>query len=427
MNASFLLAWRTLVRGHVLGLLLLATILDHVFLPGLVRSNGTTEGWREMFVRVVPGSVFLVTALALVACACGFFARDRESSRLALTTVRPASGFSVAVGRWLALCLVGALVLLLNAGLTMYRLSPAPACQHHVRPAMPSVATVARAMLEDYLKDPQTPEAVRKAPRSTVLELLANKESDRYDVIAAGRSLRWPFPPDVLKGERKPTLRVRFATAFEMKTPLKGEFAIDAFIATVTNQTQSVLDLPLRSVAQAMTTVQTVDGVATLPLSFANTGSETVMLRPRRDLELLLPADAFGWNLVRAMFEMFATLALLSGFGLFLSSALSRPVAIFTALISILVALMVPSVVDQFPDELGTTLVNRLGLSISRAIRLSTSVVSEADPISDLATDTCIEWFALAKCLVINALAFPLAFLAASAFLIRRKALPDHT
>lgn len=427
MRASFLIAWRTLVRGHVLGLLLLATVLAHVFLPVLVRSNGTEAGWREMLVRVVPGSVFLVTALALVCCACGFFARDRDQSRLALTAVRPASGFSVALGRWLALCSVGALVLLLNAGLTVGRLSSAPACQHHIRPAMPSVAVVARAMLDDYLKDPQTPEAVRKAPRATVLELLANKELDRYDVIAAGKSLRWPFPSDALENAQKPCLRVRFATAFEMKAPLKGAFGIGAFAAVVTNQTQSVLDVPLQASTSPVTAVESVEGVSSLPLSFVNTGTETVMLRPRRDLELLLPADAFGWNLLRASLQMFASLALLSGFGLFLSAALSRPVAVFTALVAISVALMVPSVVEQFPDELGTTFANRLGLGLSRLIRGATALVTEADPIADLATDTCIEWSALAKCLALNAVAFPLAFLSLAAHLIRRKSLPDRT
>lgn len=429
MKASFLLAWRTLVRGHVLVLLLLAAVLDHVFLPLLVRSNGTSEGWREMFVRVVPGSVFSVTALALVCCACGFFARDREQSRLALTAVRSASGFAVALGRWLALCAVGALVLALNAGLTAFRLSSAPDCQHHIRPAMPPVTTVARAMLDDYLKDPKTPEAVRKAPVSTVLELLANKESDRYDVIAAGQSLRWPFPPDVFekKDGRMPSLRVRFATAFEMKTPLKGRFDIANLTTAVTNQTQSVLDLPLQAAAETRTSVETVEGVASLPLSFANTGRETVMLRPRRDLDLLLPADGFVWNLLRASLEMFATLALLSGFGLVLSSALSRPVAIFTAIVAIAVALMVPSVVEQFPDELGTKFADRMGLAISRLIRNTTSLVTEADPISDLATDTCVEWWNLGKCLLVNGFALPLVSLVLSAFAIRRKSLPDRT
>ncbi|MGN0852456.1 MAG: hypothetical protein ACI4Q3_03670 [Kiritimatiellia bacterium] len=426
MTASFLLAWRTLVRGRVLALLLAATALDHLFLPLLVRSNGTAEGWREMFVRVVPGSVFLVTALTLVACACGLVARDRERSRLALAVLRPASGFAVVLGRWFALCAVGALVLLLNAGLGAFRLSSAPRCQHHVRPAMPPVATVARAMLEDYLADPQTPEAVRKAPRGTVLELLANKELDRYDVIAAGQSMRWPFPPNALDGADRPALRARFATAFEMKKPLQGTFAIADFVATVTNSTQSVADFPLRRAASPLTAVAVADGVASLPLSFANTGTETVMLRPRRDLELLLPADAFGWNLLRASLQMFATLALLSGFGLFLSAALSRPVAVFTALVAIAVALMAPGVVEQFPDELGTTFANRLGLGISRFIRMATSLVTAADPVSDLATDTCIEWPDLFRCLLVNAGAVPLAFLSAASLLIRRKALPDH-
>ena len=42
MKASFILAWRALVRSHVLTLLLVATALAHAFLPALVRSDGTS-------------------------------------------------------------------------------------------------------------------------------------------------------------------------------------------------------------------------------------------------------------------------------------------------------------------------------------------------------------------------------------------------
>ncbi len=419
MRQSFLLAWRTLVRGYVLLVLLLATVLDHALLPALVRANGTADGWREMFVRVVPGSVFVFTCLALLACACGLFARDREASRLALSIVRPVSAFSIACGKWLALCAVGACALGFNAVLTGIRLADAPACFHHVRPTLPSAAVVAHDLLEDYLKDPKTPERVKKAPRSTVLALLASKESDRYDVVAAGASVNWPFPTDTVRDDGQTLVRVRFATAYELRAPLRGRFVWGANAAAVSNATQSVLTLPL--VKATNSTVVAGEG-----LTFTNTGTESVMLRPRRDLELLNPADAFLWNLLRASLQMFATVALLAAFGLFLSSALSRPVAVFTALVVATVALMAPGVVEQFPDELGTSLANRIGLAFARAVQDVTSAATAATPVSDLATDTCIERRALFVSFVRDALAVPFVFLALSAVLARRKPLPDR-
>ena len=97
MRDSFVLTWRALVRGHVLSLLLAATALAHAFLPAIVRGDGTEAGWREMFVRAVPGAAYAFIAVAALSCACGLFAQERERFRLSLTVVRPASAFGVAV------------------------------------------------------------------------------------------------------------------------------------------------------------------------------------------------------------------------------------------------------------------------------------------------------------------------------------------
>ena len=115
MRDSFVLTWRALVRGHVLSLLLAATALAHAFLPAIVRGDGTEAGWREMFVRAVPGAAYAFIAVAVLSCACGLFAQERERFRLSLTVVRPASAFGVACGKWLALCAASAAALALSA------------------------------------------------------------------------------------------------------------------------------------------------------------------------------------------------------------------------------------------------------------------------------------------------------------------------
>ena len=49
MAESFLLAWRALLRGHVLTALLVLTALAHLLLPAIVRSDGTDAGGQEVF------------------------------------------------------------------------------------------------------------------------------------------------------------------------------------------------------------------------------------------------------------------------------------------------------------------------------------------------------------------------------------------
>ena len=221
MRESFKLAFRALVRGHVLTLLMVATALVHFWMPSLVRSDGTAAGWREMFVRAVPGSVYAIVVLTLLACACGLFAQERERFRLSLTVVRPISAVAVAAGRWLALCAVAACALAFNAALTAARMPSPPRCLHHFAPALPPPVETAKVMMADYLADPATPEAVKRAPKSAVLSLLTNKEFDRYDVVPSGATMAWPFAPE-LATRSDLLVRVRFATQFELRAPLEG-------------------------------------------------------------------------------------------------------------------------------------------------------------------------------------------------------------
>lgn len=424
MKAAFQLAWRALVRGHVLTLLLAATALVHVLLPRLVRGDGTSAGWREMFVRAVPGATYLVAALAVLVCACGVFSQERTRRRLALTVVRPASLFGVALGRWLALCAVSALVCAFTAVCTLFRVSDAPRCMHHTAPALPPPVETARVIMADYLQHPETIEdpvlraVVTNSPPAAVLRLLTNKELDRYDTVAPKATVEWPFDP-ALAEVPEAGVRVRFATQLDLSSTFAGTFSLADWHASISNRTQSVLDVPLVRGARGQ-------GAGPCVLRFTNTGDKTVMLRPRRDLEVLVPADSFDANLARAAVQMFETLALLAAFGMFLSAALSRPVAVFTALVALIVFLMAPSVVDSFPDGISVALVDRIGLVLARGSSFLASFVGEAQPISDLATDTCIEWGCLARGFLVDAVALPAVLLSLSALLVRNKPLSDQ-
>ena len=410
MRESFRLTLRALVRGQVLTLLLASVALIHALFPAIVRGDSTPAGWREMFIRAVPGSVVAVVVVAVLACACGFFSRERETCRLAQTVIRPASAFSIAVGRWIALCAVAAAALGLNAVLTLVRIPDAPNCRHHLAPKLPPPVEVARQMMEEYLKDTSTPEAVKKAPRHRVLELLTNKETDRYDAIKPGESQAWTF--DIGGACSGLVVRACFSSAFSLRMSTRGKLALGDLSAIVSNNTQAVVEFPLEGVQSA--------AVATNSLVFTNTGTAPVMLRPRRDIELLLPADPFVANLVRATLQSFATIALLAAFGIFLSAALSRPVAVFTALVLLAVALMVPSAVEQFPDELEISFANRIGLWLSRGVSFATASFVAPSPVSDLASGRCIEWPALARTVLEDLVAWPTALLGLAAVLVRR-------
>ena len=414
MAESFLLAWRALLRGHVLTALLALTALAHLLLPAVVRSDGTAESAREVFLRAVPGSVYTVLCVALLACACGLVARARESHRLALAMVRPVSAGAVVFGPLLALVAVAAVVLAFNAGLTCAR-GGWTDCRHVYAPELDPPEKAARQMLQEILANTNTPQEVRSAPRHRLLSILIGREVDRYESIPPGRDMAWPFPDEAASVPEGVVARIRFSTQFNMRASLSGVVTLGPWSAAVSNNTQAVLEIPLARVG--------ADGTDGVPrLRFRNTGKSTVMLRPRRDVEVLTPADSFGMNMLRATGEMLCVIACLCAFGLFLSTALSRPVAVFTALVFLVVTEMAPAVLEQYPESLGLPLTDRVGLWLSRGVAFATSAVAGPQPVSDLATGTCVEWSALGYAALVDAVVAPFVLLSCAAYLVRRHA-----
>ncbi len=417
MAESFLLAWRALLRGHVLTALLALTALAHLLLPSVVRSDGTEAVQSELFLRVVPGSVYVVLCVALLACACGLVARARESHRLALAVVRPVSAGAVVLGPLMALVAVAAVVLAFNAGLTCVRGGWAD-CRHVYAPELEPPEVAARQMLQEILASTNTPKEIRSTPQHQLLSILIGREADRYEVIRPGGDLELPFLAEAAEASDGVTARIHFSTRFNLRASLSGVVTFEKWSATVTNNTQSFLEIPL---AVAQERDPPVEG--NVPkLRFRNTGRSEVMLRPRRDVELLTPADAFGMNMLRASCEMLCVIAFLCAFGLFLSSALSRPVAIFTALVAVTVTEMAPAVLAQCPETLDLPFTDRIGLWLSRGVVFATSAVAEPEPLSNLATGTYIKWADVGRAFLVNAVLAPLALLSFAAFLVRRRA-----
>lgn len=419
MIESFLIAWRALLRGHVLTALLVLAGLAHAFLPFIVRSDGTDVGGREMFLRAVPGSVYSVLCVALLSCACGLLARERESNRLALAVVRPVSAFTVVLGKLLALVAVAAIVLAFNSALTCAR-GGWKGCVHVYEPVLEPPEIAARRAMEEMLKDTNTPQEVRSAPRHTLLTILTGREIDRYDTVPASHAIQWPFASEAANAATGLVARIRFSTQFNTRAEVSGAVTFGPWSSPVSNNTQSIIELPLLRTSSA-----NAEGPLS-PFVFSNKGTSSVMLRPRCDIQVLSPADSFAMNILRASCEMLFVIAFLCAFGLFLSSALSRPVAIFTALVMLLVSEMAPAVVAQYPDALDLSFTDRMGLALSRWITFATSAWSSPQPLSDLATGTCVEWKSLLRTFAVDALAGPLVFVSAAAFLVRRRATASH-
>ena len=156
-------------------------------------------------------------------------------------------------------------------------------------------------------------------------------------------------------------------------------------------------------------------------MAFRNMGDNPVMLRPRQDVELLLPADSFAWNLLRSYIVMVSILALVAALGIFLGAGLSRPVAMFVAFVALIVVEMGPSVAEQYPDSLETDAVDRFGLAIVRAVGACAKPPSALSPLSRLASDDCVEAKDALGTFAADFLLAPAVLSLLSAFVMRRK------
>ena len=406
-------------RSKSLALLLAASAAWMFAAPFLFRGDGTAEGARQLAVHYSIGGVAALLAVSLLASATGSVARERAERRLQLTLVRPVRYTAVALAKIAALVSVGAAVLGAAVIVEAARRPLSRPCRHLLSPVMQSPRDEALEMYDAYMKDPATPDAVRKAKKSVVLRLLAQRSFDRYETVVTNGTGRWTFAlPEGGCDADGASVRFRFAGTCGMRQDVLGELSLDAgglsMRGAVSNITQAVVEIPL-------SLSKSGESGDAGTLEFFNGGKSAVMLRPRRDVSLLLPADGFGWNLLRAYLELVAMLALLVSFGVFLGASLSRPVALFTAVVALAVGEMSPSVVEQYPDELDKDPVDAIGLCITRAAAEATHPVSSLEPLAKLAEDVCIEPREVVRVLLADILLAPLIFALLSSLVLPRK------
>ncbi len=413
----FWLEVTALVRSWTAAILLALSLGWMFAAKRLLVTDSTAEGAREMLVRYGLGGVFALLVVSVLATATGSIASEREAKRLQLTQVRPVSPFAIAWGKFLALSAVAAAVLALPcAALLLQSDFSGLVCSHVYRPQMESPADEALKMYDVFMADPETPPEAKKAKKSVVLRLLEQRAKDNYQTVGTNETAVWAFPGlhdwAADNADVDLSVRLKFSNDFDMRDDVRGTLAADGFVGVVSNITQTAIIVPLfRGECAAER-----DAVA-----FRNEGRAPVMLRPRQDVELLVPADSFAWNLLRSYVVMVSVLAFVAAFGIFLGAGLSRPVALFTAIVMLAVSEMSPSVVEQYPDQLETDRVDRIGLAMTRLVERGTKSVSSISPLSSLAEGDCVERGDVADTFALDFIALPLALCILSGILIRRK------
>ena len=231
-------------------------------------------------------------------------------------------------------------------------------------------------------------------------------------------------------------MRLRFTNDFDTREDVRGAFRCGELTGVVSNITRAVVVVPL---ARAADGAGKADGGAAdgdvgeagadvargarNELVFSNRGTNTLMLRPRRDINLLYTSGTSGFalNVLFAYLELVAMLALAVAFAMFLSAALGRSVAIFTTMAMLLVTEISPSVIEQYPDSLETDAKDWIGLELTRFVEKVTSPFGSLAPLERLANGECVEPSETVRALAVDFALLPLLLALAAGVVLPRK------
>ena len=377
----FSLELKSLFASRTVHILLAVSIAIMLFAP-----------WKIFFGGL--GAVFALLLVSLMIVGAGSMAKEKAAHRLQLTQVRPVRLWVIPLAKSLSISLVGSAILLvatgtrtlLSAGRGRSPSAP-PQCYHVILPILPSVSEVANAMYDSFMADPNTPTAAKRAKKEVVIRLLKNKESDRYETIRPGETVTFTFPTTKFanceSGIGNSTLRLR----------INKNNKVEEILQPVTPPQGSGHSCPRVSEAQ-----------------YTNSAKIPVLYRPRQDVALLIPADSYYWNLFRAYLELASLLTALIAFSVFLSAFLSRPVAVFVAVVVLMLGEMSPAVIDNYPDELEENKLDSIALVFTRVAAECTHPISALNPLERLNENECIEWNEVLKALALNVVLLPLLF-----------------
>ena len=405
----FWLEFTSLARSGTLAILTAASVGWMFVMPYIIRSDGTVEGARELYVRYALGGVLLLLVVALVSSATASIARERAEKRLQLTLVRPVGGFSVALGKISALTAAGGAVLALSMLILGSEIDASGRCFHVISPILDSPKVEAEAEYRRFMEDPETPDALRKAKKSAVMQILEQRAIDRYESVPTNAVASWRFPIEAGTFPSEISVRMRFTAAYDSRRDVSGELRLGERTAPVRDITRSVALVPLTG------------GAVSDTLEFRNNGTASLLLRPRQDIKLLLAADATWWNLLRAWLVAVSALALIVSAGVLLGSALGRPVALFVAVVALIVGEMSPAVVERYPDPLGAGGFDRIGLVIAELVSEAVRPVSSMMPTEALVHGECVEWRDVARSVLMNLAVAPLFSALIALFVLSRK------
>lgn len=437
------LAVRASLRTRIVAALLVLLAVCLLVLPGVVKGDGTPEGEMHILLTYTLGFAFGILCLATLWAACALFAAEIDSARLQLSAVKPVRAAEFWLGKWFALLMLNAVLLLaVYAGVyahVAWRIHRSgwdalerPASRRVAHPVLPTPREEALQTFQQLRERNALPKGFSD---KTVLRTLEEKAREKYDVINPGEQVTWKFRlARPVRNAQVVTVRMRFDTEYSTRTHVTGLCRVRCLEKPSLAVEVPLDDFTLKEIEFAVDTRAfeagtNEAGLQEFELTFLHTGdpkrSSALMVRFRQDVALLTQGGTFEANLMRSAFVHWNVLALLAAFGLTLSACFSLPVAAFAATMLLMLVLVGNSVVQVVSEEDAKAWQNRVGVWVSRGVYGATRHAMQAEPLKTLTCGERIENEVLGVSMLWNIVLLPGIFAGAGCWILRRRELAD--
>jgi hypothetical protein len=347
-------AWHT----RAIAWLILATSAVSFFVPRMLKADGTPEGIWSMVMLYAPTMLFAILATSSVWLGAYTLASEKMHAKLAILKTKPVSGFSIWLGKWLGVCAVHTLAMLVSGVilLGMILLVPGPlqsASRTFWQPSYPDergLLARAESILADW-PEPSTPDA----PPIPTLEQIVNRLRQQQYRVAPAEAISWQMPLP-RKTSPKNLWRLQFHWRLD---PMRRGLVSGTWSLHMPDHAEPVLSLQTSGVLDGshvihfeMPRTETPPRHMILTFHASPENASHIFFDINRPVSLQQASGSLIPNVLRAGTVCLIYCYAIAALALLFSACLSFPVAVFTTY-GTLFAIVIASVAGQEQMRLG--------------------------------------------------------------------------
>lgn len=391
------LTFRTVVRSRVLALLLTLVAVSILWLPFIMKGDGTPEGTVRLYLQYALGWAVVLISMAALWTGAGAFSHEVETRRIHTVATKPVRIFHLWTGKWLGLMAMNAVLIALAGALTYGML------RWTTRPSV--LSSEDRRMLRERILTARRGIALAPAPVSMHDTAEPVRIHRGRIVVEPQGKMVWQFRvPPGMRPDDPLLVEFRFATSRFVETaPVKTLWTIGPESAPDSHAIS--MDAAPHVSHSFRIPAESVEDEGLMLISYHNVESERpgyTLFSEDGGVLLLARKSGFEMNYLRAFLVIFARLSFFSSLGLAAGALFSFPTAVFASFavllmsaFSRLIELAAAAGLSAMPELRGTEAAAFLDPFVQRVFTVLNYIMPplrQFDPLDTLASGGLLSW-----------------------------------